>query len=143
MSIMRFVGTTVAAFVAYGILYNVGITVLFPAYFEAMAEATVDPGENMLATLSYHLVQTIVVVWLFDKAVGSTDMKAGALFGFMIGLYLMATDSIWFTNLKDFPQDGRFILSVAHLVIGATVGLLLAKLHGVGRGDSEAAGEAT
>lgn len=134
MSIVRFSTTTVAAFVLYGVLYNVGITVLFPGVFESMAGATVDPGDNMLPTMSYHLVQTVAVVWLFDKAVGSSDLKAGALFGFMMGVYLMATDSIWFTNLKDFPQDGHIVLSVMHLVVGAIIGMVLAKAYGFGRG---------
>lgn len=138
MSIARFAGTTLAAFVAYMALYGGSVQLLFAEQFASMAAATVEPGENALAVMSYHLVQTIVVVWLFDKAVGSDDMKAGAIFGLMIGLYIMASDSIWFTNLKDFPQDARVVLSGMHLVIGAIVGVLLAKLHSVGRGGEAA-----
>lgn len=135
MSIARFAGTTIAAFVAYMALYGGSVQLLFAEQFASMAAATVEPGENALAVMSYHLVQTIVVVWLFNKAVGSKDIKAGAVFGLMIGLYLMATDSIWFTNVKDFPQDARVVLSGLHLVVGAIVGVLLAKLYGLGRRD--------
>ena len=135
MSLVRFAGTTVAAFLAYGILYTIG-EMLIAGDMASMAAHTVPPEQTLVATLAYHLVQTIVFVWLFDKAVGSTDIKDGAVFGAMIGLYLMASDSVWFTNLKDFPQDARMALSVMNIVFGAVVGIVVAKLHGIGRGEA-------
>ena len=139
MSLVRFAGTTVAAFVAYGILYTIG-GMLIAGDMAAMAGHMVPPEQTFVATMAYHLVQTVVFVWLFDKAVGSTDMKDGAVFGAMIGLYLMASDSVWYTNLKDFPQDARMALSVMNIVFGAVVGIVLAKLHGMGRDEPAADG---
>ncbi len=138
MSIARFVGTTFAAFLVYGILYMAGAA-LAPEAMASMATAMVSPEETFVATMAYHLVQTVAVVWLFDKAVGSGDVKAGAMFGFMVGLYLMASNSIWFTNLKEFPQDARMIMSVMDLAVGTIIGLLLAKLHDIGRGGDASA----
>jgi hypothetical protein len=134
MSIGKFVLNVVVAFVAYGVLYTVG-TMVFAEQYASMMQATKPEQAIMLPTLAYHLVQTIVVVWLFDKAVGSGDMKAGALFGAMIGLYLLASDSVWFVSLLDFPQDARIVQGILHLVIGAMIGILLAFMTGKGWGS--------
>ncbi len=132
MSIGKFVLNVVVAFVAYGVLYTLG-TMAFAAQFSAMTAVTNPEG---MGILTYHLVQTVVVVWLFNKAVGSGDLKAGVMFGGMIGLYLLASDSIWFESLKDFPGDARMALGIMHLVIGAIVGALLAFMQGKGWGSA-------
>lgn len=136
MSIGKFVLNVVVAFVAYGVLYTVG-TMIFADQYGAMMQATKPEETIALTTLAYHLVQTIVVVWLFDKAVGSGDMKAGALFGGMIGLYLLASDAIWYVSLIDFPQDARIVQGALHLVVGALVGVLLAFMTGKGWGSTQ------
>jgi len=135
MNIGKFVLNIVLAFIVYGVLYTVGGMVFAEAMMPGMA-AMNPPEDIMVPTMAYHLVQTIVVVWLFDKAVGSGDIKAGAMFGFMIGLYLMATDSVWFVSLKDFPQDARVVLGVMNVVIGVIVGAFLAFMHSKGMGSS-------
>ena len=132
MSIGKFVLNVVVVFVAYGVLYTVG-TMAFAEQFAAQANV-VNP--ESMGILAYHMVQTVVVVWLFNKAVGSGDMKAGAMFGAMIGLYLMASDSIWYEGLIDFPQDARVILSAMHIAVGAIVGVLLAFMQGKGWGSA-------
>ena len=137
MSIMRFAATTVAAYILYGALY-MGGAAIFADQMAAMQTAMVLPEDTFTATMAYHLVQTIAVVWLFDKAVGSDDMKAGALFGVMIGLYLMATNAIWFANVKDMPQDARVVMSLMDIIIGAIIGVVLAKLHSMGRSEEAA-----
>lgn len=137
MNIGKFVLNVVAAFLVYGILYALVMPMIFPEAMESLMAASRPPEEAMIPELAYHLVQAIVVVWLFDKAVGSGDMKAGAMFGLMIGFYLMATDSVWFTALKDFPaQDARFGLSIMNLVNSTIVGAFLAFMHGKGWGAS-------
>lgn len=140
MNIGKFVLNVVLAYVVYFVLY-MGGGMMFMGAFEPGMAAMNPPEETMVATSAYHLVQTIVVVWLFDKAVGSGDLKAGAMFGFMVGLYLMATDSVWFTSVKDFPQDGRVVLSIMNVVNAAIVGAFLAFMHGKGMGSSSPAAE--
>jgi hypothetical protein len=140
MNIGKFVLNIVLAFIVYGVLYTVGGMMFMGAMEPGMA-AMNPPEEIMMPTMAYHLVQTIVVVWLFDKAVGSGDLKAGAMFGFMVGLYLMATDSVWFTSVKDFPQDARVVMSGMNIVIGAIVGVFLAFMQGKGMGSSGGAAE--
>ncbi|MBV1900646.1 MAG: hypothetical protein KUG56_03130 [Kordiimonadaceae bacterium] len=137
MSLLRFSATTVAAFIAYGVLYVIGVEIFADKYGSMMA-FMVPEDQIAMASLAYHLVQTIIVVWLFDKAVGSSDLKDGAVFGAMIGLYLMASDSIWFISIKDLPQDARLVQGLMSVVIGALVGVLLAKLYSIGRGEDSA-----
>jgi len=132
MSIGKFVLNVVVAFIAYGALYTAGAMIFADQY---SAQVAVTNPESM-GVLAYHGVQTIVVVWLFNKAVGSGDLKAGAMFGAMFGLYLLASDAIWYASLIDFPQDARMVLGVQHLVVGAIVGVLLAFMQGKGWGST-------
>ena len=135
MNVGKFILNIVVAFIAYGVLYTAG-GMMFMAQLAPGMEHMKPEEAIMVPTLAYHLVQTVVVVWLFNKAVGSGDMKAGAMFGVMIGLYLLASDAVWFTSLKDFPGDGRMVLGVMHLVVGAIIGVLLAFMEGKGWGSS-------
>lgn len=137
MSIGKFVLNVIVAFIAFGALYTAG-GLLIADQMEAMIAAFHPEEEIFIATMSYHLVQTVVFVWLFDKAVGSGNLKDGAMFGLMVGLYLMASDAIWFTGLKDFPGDARIGLAVLNIVIGGIIGVLLAFMHGKGWGSSSA-----
>jgi len=135
MSIGKFVLNVVVAYFAYGVLYTAG-TMVFAGQFGAMAPALKPEDTILMSEMAYHLVQTIVVVWLFNKAVGSGDMKAGALFGAMIGLYLLASDAIWYVSLAEFPQDARMVQGALHLGIGALVGVVLAFMQGKGWGSA-------
>ncbi|MFC4348968.1 hypothetical protein ACFO5Q_14030 [Kordiimonas lipolytica] len=139
MNVGKFILNIVVAFIAFGILYTVG-PMMFADAFEASMMALKPQEETVVPIMGYHLVQTIAFVWLFGKAVGSADLKAGAMFGFMVGLYLLATDNIWYTMLKDFPQETRLPLDIMHLVFGAIVGALMSFMWGKGMGFG--AGEA-
>lgn len=139
MSIGRFVGTVVAAYLAYSLLYVGTMMGLFADLFSANA-AMMRPETDPLIPYMYlaHLVQTIAVVLLFNKAVGSDDLKAGAMFGLLVGLYLAATDATFYFGIQ--MSTAPLLMSVIlHLAIGAIVGVLLAKLHGIGRGTEAAA----
>jgi len=138
MSIGKFVLNVVVAYFAYGVLYTIG-TMVFADQFGAMAVALKPEETILMPEMAYHLVQTIVVVWLFNKAVGSGDMKAGAMFGAMVGLYLLASDAIWYVSLADFPQDARMVQGALHLVVGALVGVVLAFMQGKGWGSASEA----
>ena len=140
MNIGKFVLNVIVAFVAFGVLYQGGN--MFFADSFVSANAFLNPEDQiMVSVLGYHFVQTVVFVWLFDKAVGSGDLKLGAIFGFMVGLYLLATDANWFLMLKDFPDEARMPLGIMHLVNGVLVGVLLAFMQGKGWGSSAVAAE--
>ncbi|NVJ96980.1 MAG: hypothetical protein HWE25_02445 [Alphaproteobacteria bacterium] len=142
MNVGKFILNVVIAFIVYGALYMGGVSV-FEAQFAAGQEMMNPEAET--PALAYHFVQTVVVVWLFGKAVGSADLKAGAIYGFMMGLYLMATQATWIISIKGFPQDGRFVSGVMDLAVGVIVGVLLAFLWGKGLGfgaPEEAASDA-
>lgn len=139
MNVGKFILNIVVAFIVYGVLYSVEPMFLMPEAWTEAAAAMKPMEETAMATMAYHLVQTIVVVWLFTKAVGTGDMTAGIIFGLMIGLYLVATDSIWYTSLPDFPQTTRMPLMAMHLVNGAAVGAVLAFMAGRGWGARKVA----
>ncbi|UTW54845.1 hypothetical protein [Kordiimonas sp. SCSIO 12610] len=141
MNLGKYIANVVIAFIAYGILYTVGVEILFAEEYAAMGTAMRPEEDIMVGTLAYHFAQTVVVVWLFAKAVNSNSIKDGAIFGFMIGLYLLASDNIWFTSLKDFPSDARIPMDIMHLVVGVMVGSLLAFLHGKGLSMTKAVTE--
>ena len=134
MNVGKFILNVVVAFILYGVLYTVEPMFLMPEAWVEAAAAMKPMEETMMGVMTYHLVQTIVVVWLFTKAVGTGDVKAGVIFGLMIGLYLVATDSIWYSSLASFPQATRMPLMVMHLLNGAIVGAVLALMAGKGWG---------
>ncbi len=134
MSIMRLVGTIVAAYIAYSVLYIGTMMGVFAELYTANLDM-MRPQDDPLVMYAYagHLVQTIVVVLLFNKAVGSDDMKAGATFGALMGLYLAATDMTFYFGMK-MSTTPLMTSIILHILIGAIIGVLLAKLHGIGRG---------
>jgi len=142
MNIGKFILNVVVAFVVFGLLYTGGMAMMADSFESATALMRPDE-EIMVSTLAYHFVQTIVIVWLFNKAVGSGDLKAGLIFGAMVGLYLMATNATWFIALKDFPQDSRAVLGVMNIVFGGIVGALLAFMQGKGWGSTDVVDEGT
>ncbi len=137
MNVGKFILNVVVAFIAFGILYTVG-PMMFADAFETAMTALKPEEESLVPVMGYHFVQTVAFVWLFGKAVGSADLKSGAMFGFMVGLYLLATDNIWYSMLKDFPQGTRLPLDVMHLLFGAIVGALMSFMWGKGMGFAAA-----
>ncbi len=138
MSVMRFVGTVLAAYVAYSVLYVGTMIGIFAELYTANMDL-MRPQDDPMAMYAYigHFVQTIAVVLLFNKAVGSDDMKAGATFGALMGLYLAATDMTFYFSMK--MSTAPLMTSVVlHIAIGAVIGVLLAKLYGIGRGTENA-----
>ncbi|TNE62239.1 MAG: hypothetical protein EP335_13150 [Alphaproteobacteria bacterium] len=129
MNVGRFTLCVIAAYIVYAALY-IGIMMgVFGELFMANADM-MRPPEDSLMAWGYlaHLVQTIAVVWLFDKAVGSNDMKAGAIFGFWVGLYLAATDSTFYTGVK-MSTDPWLVAMITHLFVGVVVGIVLSFLY--------------
>jgi tetrahydromethanopterin S-methyltransferase subunit G len=134
MNLGKYLLNVVVVFIAFGVLYG-GSMALMADTFSA-AKALMRPDEEiMMSTMAYHLAQTLAIVWLFNKAVGSGDLKAGAMFGAVVGFYLMATNATWFIALQDFPQDSRLVLSIMNIVYGALVGMLLAFMQRKGWGS--------
>ena len=68
------------------------------------------------------------MVALFNMAVASNDIKAGARFGLLIGGYLAATDTAMYTGLKLDISPLPYSIAI-HLLASAVVGMVLAKLY--------------
>jgi len=129
MSIGRFILSVVVAYIVYAVLYMATMMGAFSDLFMANVSLMRAPDDSLMpfAYLA-HLVQTIAVVWLFDKAVGSNDVKAGAIFGLWVGVYLAATDSTYYAGMKMATEPWAMAM-VIHLAVGAIVGAVLALLY--------------
>ena len=129
MSIIRIILCVVVAYIVYSIMY-VGLMVFaFGDLFTANAEFMRAPDET-LTSMTYvaHLVQTIVVVLLFNMFVASSDIKKGLSFGLLIGAYLAATDSTFYFGLK-LSTEPWLVSMFIHLFVGAIVGIILSMLY--------------
>ncbi len=134
MSIVRFISTFIAAYILYAVLYILIMAVALADVYAVNADL-LRPQTDPTVMYAYvgHVLQTISVVWLFDKVVGSSDIKAGAVFGFFIGLYLAGTDISYFYGFN--MDTGPVAYSVViHLVVGMVIGAFLSVLYGMGRG---------
>lgn len=142
MNIGKFVLNVVLAYIIYAALYILTTMVIFGDVFMANA-GLMRPQDDPLVMYAYggHLLQTVVVVLLFNMAVGSGDIKKGATFGALIGAYLAATDMSFYFGLQ--MDTSPLALSIViHLAVGAIVGSFLAFMHGKGMGSSGGAGAA-
>lgn len=136
MSIGKFILSVVVAYIAYAILYVVLTMFVFGDLFMTNAELMRAPDDPM-AMYAYagHLLQTVMVVALFNMAVSSSDVAKGAKFGLLIGGYLAATDMTFYFGMK--MSTAPLAVSIAiHLVVGALIGVLLAKLYGMGNKEA-------
>jgi hypothetical protein len=129
MSLSRFILSVVVAFIVYSILYMGLMMFLFRDIYMVNAEMFRSETDAMMPFgMLGHLLQTVVVVALFNMAVGSNDLKAGARFGLLMGGYLAATDIAMYAGLKLSFSPLPYSI-VIHLAVGAVVGMVLAKLY--------------
>lgn len=138
MSIGKYILHVVVAYVIYAILYILLTMVVFGDLFMANADM-MRPPEDPVAMYAYvgHLLQTCIVVALFNMAVGSSDASKGVRFGLLMGGYLAATDMAFYFGMK--LSTAPLLVSIAiHLVVGAIIGFTLAKLNGFGAASEEA-----
>lgn len=139
MSIGRFILSVVVAFVIYAALYIGLMGVVFADVYTANAAMMRSPEEGLaLFEMLGHLLQTIIVVALFNMAVGSNDVKAGARFGLLVGGYLAATDLSMYTGLTLNTSPLPYSV-VIHMFVGAVIGMVLAKLYKPAGGGPEEA----
>lgn len=141
MSIGKYILCVIVAYIAYAVFY-VGLTMfVFADLFMANADL-MRPQDDPMAMYAFagHFLQTCMVVALFNMAVGSSDVKRGAIFGLLMGGYLLATDMTFYFGMK-MSTAPLGVSAVIHLAVGAVVGVLLAKLYGMG-GNKEVAAEA-
>ncbi|NVJ96979.1 MAG: hypothetical protein HWE25_02440 [Alphaproteobacteria bacterium] len=138
MSVGRFIVSVIVAFVIYAALYAGLMMGLLSDVYSANAALMRPEAEAMpVLAMGGHLIQTIIVVALFNLAVGSSDIKAGGRFGLLMGGYLAATDmGIYGGMLFDLAPLPYSI--VIHLFVGAVVGMALAKLYPA---EGDAAGD--
>ena len=138
MSIGKYILHVVIAYVIYAVLYILLTMVVFGDLFMTNADL-MRPQEDPLAMYAHigHLLQTLVVVALFNMAVGSGDTGRGVRFGLLMGGYLAATDMTTYFGLN--MSTAPLGVSIAiHLAVGAIVGFTLAKLNGMGGKTEEA-----
>ena len=129
MSIGRFILSVVVAFVIYSVFYMGLMAFVFADVYMANASLFRPEAEGMaMYGMLGHLVQTIIIVALFNMAVASDCLKTGARFGLLMGGYLAATDLTTYMGLKMSLAPLPYSI-VIHLFVGAVVGMVLAKLY--------------
>lgn len=137
MSIGKYIMHVLVAFFAYFALYTLFTVVIFGDVYAANADLMRSEDDPLaLYIMIGHLLQTCMVVVLFNMAVGSNDMKRGAIFGAVLGAYLAGTDMTYYFGLK-MATDPVVIGTIVHLVVGAIIGVLLAFLNGFGNKAAE------
>ncbi|WP_417449264.1 hypothetical protein [Kordiimonas sp.] len=129
MSIGRFILSVGVVFIVYIVLYLITMGVIFADIYTANVDMIRSPADGLAPyQMLGHLLQTTVVVLLFNIFVASSDIRAGARFGLLIGAYLAATHLSVYTGL-DVDISPLPYSIVIHLFVGAVVGLVLAKLY--------------
>ncbi len=129
MSTGRFILSVVVAFVIYSVFYMGLMAFLFLDVYLSNAHMFRPEAEGMaMYGMLGHLVQTIIVVALFNMAVASNSIKTGAKFGLLVGGYLAATDFTMYMGLKMSLTPLPYSI-VIHLAVGMIVGVVLAKLY--------------
>ena len=129
MTIGRFIVSVVAAYAVFAVFETAGYLFLYQAEADALMERLrADGGNREIYAHVGHLIQTAVIVWLFDKAVGSNDMKRGLVFGGMIGLYLIGAEAV---NASWMGVSDSMLakMSLTHLITAVVIGMVLAALH--------------
>lgn len=129
MNIGRFILSVIAAYIAFAVLFTVAMTFVFPGMMVAFADLMRAPDDPMMmwAYLG-HLVQTIVLVWFFEKGFGTKDLMKGAIFGGTFGVYVAATGFVMYMSFK-WPTEYMATQMIVDVVIFALVGVVLALVH--------------
>ena len=126
----RFALSVVAAYVAFAVLFTVAMMVVYPdtmALFADLMRGEDDP--MMMWAYAGHLVQTVVLVWLFDRGFATNDLKKGAMFGGAFGLYVAATTFTMYMSFK-WPVGGHMhVQMITDVAIFVIVGVILALLY--------------
>ncbi|GHF17120.1 hypothetical protein GCM10017044_09360 [Kordiimonas sediminis] len=130
MSIGRFIGAVVLSYVLFAILYMIGGMFV---YADAMATnaALMRSMDDPFIAFSHigHLFQTMVLVWIFFSGFDTADVKKGAFFGLMVGVFMAGSNMVWMAglNLNTAPLVPMIIND---LVAFSAVGAVLAKVFG-------------
>ncbi len=131
MSIGRILILGIAAYITYAILYTVAAMVLYPSEIAAFVEQLSVLGQgNPVLTPIGHLLQTIAIVVLFYMFVANDDLKTGARFGSLAGLYLAGTNMVIAVGTV-MPTGLLAKMMITDIVIGTLVGIVLAKIYGL------------
>lgn len=134
---VRFALSIVAVFMAYFMVYEGIFAVLgLKAQMEPLMRSPEDPIIG--AVMGGHLVQSILIVLLYHAFVKTNDLKTGAMYGLIMGIYFAATQ-ITQLAFKDFPEalvwDYLPIHLIAGIICAGLVPALIYKPASVGGSD--------
>ncbi len=121
---LRYVLTVVAAFVAYGLIYTGAFAVMDVG--DLMAEYGRSDDDPLAAyAMIGHLLETLVLVFIYFRWVRSNAVGTGALYGTLIGLYYAATQLSTMGGFKGFTPDLVFGFLPLHVIAGLIAGGLV------------------
>lgn len=128
MSIGNFAIKFVVTMVLF-VALHAGASMIFTSSTDAFMAAA-RPMDAPEQTWGYigHTLQTLGYVLLFGLAVKEKSWKAGAMFGFMVGLILGGTDLVYF-GATYLPMESAQIFAPVSLVISTIVGTVLGMMN--------------
>lgn len=140
MNVGKFILNIVVAYILFAVLYTVAEMYIIADQMEAM-KALMKPEEETMVVYLYYLVETIVFVWLFNKVVGSDNMKDAAVYGAMIGFYVSAAGAVMFATVNGMPEGMILPTFIMNVINSALVAMGLAFMWGKGWGSGASAAE--
>lgn len=128
MSLKTYLINVLVAFILYGLLMTLYGSTIMASSMAAMADLMVPQDDpKAMVVLVWHLVQTMVMVWLWGRFATKDKLEA-AKFGFMFGLLVAATDMVWYYGMK-IPQDPKSLMFIGHLIVASLVAVGLSLIH--------------
>lgn len=127
---MRLIIAIIAAYVTYGVLYIGSMLLLFPemqTVVETMGRSPEDP--LTMWTHIGHVIETAVVVAIYFLYVKSNEVRDGAVYGALFGLYFAATQLSTMGSFVVWPVNMTFQFIPVHVAVGIVVGMVLAALY--------------
>ena len=126
------IGNFLIKFVVTMVLF-VALHVVASLVFVGSTEAFMAVGRPMDApeqTWGYlgHMLQTVGYVLLFGMVVKEKCWKAGAMFGFMVGLILGGTDLVYF-GATYLPSESAQVFAPVSVVVSTIVGAVLGLMN--------------
>lgn len=138
-----FLLSILAAYVLYAALYIGAVAAFYPEY--ASWEQEVGRSfDDPLAPIAFvgHLGETVITVLLYHLFVASRSYFTGMAYGLMMGVYVASSQVVLLGSHPDWNPDIVLSAVPLHVLVGVSVGALLAALYRPAKSEFEASAEA-
>lgn len=130
MNIVRYLLAIVAAFATYAVVYSAINAAFYPNMLEEMGQFVRSPEDSMMALMHIgHTIETIAMVTIYFLFVRSNDLKAGMVYGGLVGLYFAGTQLMTLGTYSNINASMVFEFVPIHIIVGGVVGAVLSKVY--------------